>query len=233
MFTTSGIPAAPFSLSRGKAPGYSRFFMMAAHLSENLPLDDQKADLRKANASLRAKAAAAMPESAARLASHASALLGSLLQSHDVIVAGYWPIRSEIDPVPLLAVLVEAGCRTALPATPEPGKPLTFHHWQPGDPLIDGLYGTSEPASDAPICQPDCLLVPMLAFDDNFFRLGYGGGFYDRSLEAIRKIKPGVQAVGIAYDDQKVDQVPTGPHDARLDAVLTPSGLLLPPGEAR
>ncbi|MGC6484466.1 MAG: 5-formyltetrahydrofolate cyclo-ligase [Candidatus Puniceispirillales bacterium] len=205
--------------------------MTTASADENLSLDERKAALRKANSAIRARAAKAMPDSPARLARHADALKASLLPAEGLIVAGYWPIRSEIDPIPLLAALAGRGCRTALPATPEPGKPLVFHHWQPGDPLVGGLYGTSEPQADAPRCQPDCLLVPMLAFDDGFFRLGYGGGFYDRSLAAIRVDKPTVRAVGIAYDDQKVAAVPVGPHDARLDAVLTPSGVILPTGD--
>ena len=196
-------------------------------------LDLQKADLRKQNAAIRAAAAKKDPDSARHLAGHAPDLAALLLSddrhtSQDVIVAGYWPIRSEIDPVPLLAELSAMGYQTALPSTPQPGKPLVFHLWQPGEPLIDGLYGTSEPPASAPVCVPDCLLVPMLAFDDQFFRLGYGGGFYDRSLEAIRSNKPNVRAIGIAYQEQQVTAVPVGPHDARLDAVLTPGALILP-----
>ena len=191
-------------------------------------LDEQKSALRKKNAAIRAAAAKADPESATRLARHAAAFSTALLPAGDMIVAGYWPIKSEIDPVPLMAALADAGYQTALPSTPKPGEPLVFHLWQPGDALMDGLYGTSEPPQSAPVCQPDCLLVPMLAFDAGFFRLGYGGGFYDRSLEAIRKDKPDVIAVGIAYPEQEVASVPTGPHDARLDAILTPYGLLHP-----
>ena len=199
-----------------------------ADLISSSSLDEQKAALRKKNAAIRAAAAKADPESATRLARHAAAFGAALLPAGDMIIAGYWPIKSEIDPVPMMAALADAGYQTALPSTPKPGEPLVFHLWQLGDALVDGLYGTSEPPSSAPVCQPDCLLVPMLAFDAAFFRLGYGGGFYDRSLQAIRKNKPGVIAVGIAYAEQEVASVPTGPHDARLDAVLTPDGLLQP-----
>ena len=106
-----------------------------------------------------------------------------------MIVAGYWPIKSEIDPVPLMAALADAGYQTALPSTPKPGEPLVFHLWQPG--MLLWMVFTARRAAVIGTGLPaDCLLVPMLAFDAAFFRLGYGGGFYDRSLESIRKDKP-------------------------------------------
>ena len=190
-------------------------------------LDARKAALRRESAALRAAAAKADPESAPRLAYHGAALKDAGLFGEGSIIAGYWPIRSEIDPVPLLAVLAAMGFKTALPATPRAGEPLVFHLWACGEPLIDGLYGTSEPPASAPQCRPDGLLVPLLAFDSQFFRLGYGGGFYDRSLASLRCDKPDIRAVGIAYRDQQVEDLPKGPHDARLDAVLTPDGLIL------
>ena len=197
-----------------------------------LRLDARKAALRREAAALRAAAAKADPESAARLASHGAALRDARLFGEaniiaEYIIAGYWPIRSEIDPIPLLEVLAAMGFKTALPATPRAGEPLVFHLWESGDALIDGLYGTSEPLATAPQCQPDGLLVPLLAFDSRFFRLGYGGGFYDRSLAVLRRDKPHMRAVGIAYRDQQVEDIPTGSHDARLDAVLTPDGLIV------
>jgi 5-formyltetrahydrofolate cyclo-ligase len=144
-------------------------------------------------------------------------------------VAGYWPIRDELDPRPLMAALAENGLMTALPTTPMAGKPLIFRHWQEGKPLIAGLYGTSEPPPEAPICTPKLLLIPMLAFDDKGFRLGYGGGFYDRSLASLRQNGAEIHALGLAYDSQRVAAIPTGPHDARLDGVLTVTGLYLMP----
>jgi 5-formyltetrahydrofolate cyclo-ligase len=206
--------------------------MNSPSLDGSPSLDENKAALRKQNALIRAKAAAAAPESATDLARHADTLKSALLPREGMIVAGYWPIRSEIDPTPLLGELAQRGYQTALPATPQPDEALVFYLWQPGEALVDGPYGTSEPASTAPQCEPDCLLVPMLAFDDAFYRLGYGGGFYDRSLTVIRKSKPDASAVGIAYPEQKVERIPIGPHDARLDAVLTPHGLMRPQGEA-
>ncbi|PDH63819.1 MAG: 5-formyltetrahydrofolate cyclo-ligase [SAR116 cluster bacterium MED-G04] len=188
-------------------------------------LDAAKAALRKDQGRIRAAARDASPDAAETLAGHAQALIERLPVTADAIIAGYWPIRSELTPLPLMAALVARGMRTALPATPQPGQPLVFHHWQEGDALIEGLYGTSEPPSTAPLCVPDVLLVPMLAFDRLGYRLGYGGGFYDRTLAAIRPEKPLVRAVGIAYAEQQVDAVPVGDHDASLDAILTPSGL--------
>ena len=187
-------------------------------------LGDEKASLRKALSAIR-KEASLDVEAAHHLAQLAPELMDMFRPEAGAIVAGYWPIRTELDPRPLMQQLAAAGLTTALPATPQPGKPLIFHLWQEGDPVIEGLYGTSEPAPEAPRCEPDILLVPMLAFDNAGYRLGYGGGFYDRSLAALRAINPAVRAVGIAFGAQRIDLVPRGEHDARLDAVLTPEGV--------
>ncbi|XDZ66231.1 5-formyltetrahydrofolate cyclo-ligase [Alphaproteobacteria bacterium LSUCC0684] len=194
---------------------------------ETTSLEDQKAALRKTMSGIRKEAALDL-NAAGELAEFATALLEIFKPQPDSIVAGYWPIRTELDPRPLMQKLAMAGLVTSLPATPEPGKPLNFHLWREGDPVIDGLYGTSEPGPDSPQCAPDILLVPMLAFDDDCFRLGYGGGFYDRSLAVLRQHKQEVRAVGIAFASQRVQHVPRGEHDARLDAVLTPEGFVLP-----
>ena len=187
-------------------------------------LGDEKASLRKALSAIR-KEASLDVEAAHHLAQLAPELMDMFRPEAGAIVAGYWPIRTELDPRPLMQQLAAAGLTTALPATPQPGKPLIFNLWQEGDPVIEGLYGTSEPAPEAPRCEPDILLVPMLAFDNAGYRLGYGGGFYDRSLAALRAINPAVRAVGIAFGAQRIDLVPRGEHDARLDAVLTPEGV--------
>jgi len=187
-------------------------------------LGDEKASLRKALSAIR-KEASLDVEAAHHLAQLAPELMDMFRPEAGAIAAGYWPIRTELDPRPLMQQLAAAGLTTALPATPQPGKPLIFHLWQEGDPVIEGLYGTSEPAPEAPRCEPDILLVPMLAFDNAGYRLGYGGGFYDRSLAVLRAINPAVRAVGIAFGAQRIDLVPRGEHDARLDAVLTPEGV--------
>lgn len=135
-------------------------------------------------------------------------------------VAGYWPMRDEIDPRPLLEALHAAGATCCLPEVVGRGAPLAFRRWAPGDPLEDGGFGTSVPAADAPAATPGKLLVPLLAFDRRGYRLGYGAGYYDRTLAALRAAGP-VLAVGLAYAAQAIDAVPHDGHDARLDWVVT------------
>ena len=189
-----------------------------------MTLENSKTALRKKQAATRASAAKSEPNADEMLASFAEQLVESLTLEKDMIVSGYYPIRSELSPLLLMEALKTLGLKTALPATPKAGKPLIFHLWQSGDALIEGAYGTSEPTKSATEVTPDCLLVPLLAFDKAGRRLGYGGGFYDRSITEIRSTKPKTKAVGIAYSAQEVDQVPTDTHDTPLDAVLTEQG---------
>jgi len=136
------------------------------------------------------------------------------------IVSGFIPYKSEITTVPLMNRLRTAGWQTALPIVIAPELPLLFRAWSPGDPLTPGVWDIPIPLETAPEVLPDVLLVPMLAFDRRGYRLGYGGGFYDRTLEKLRLIKK-VVAIGMAYHAQMVDEVPIGPHDAPLDYVMT------------
>jgi 5-formyltetrahydrofolate cyclo-ligase len=129
-------------------------------------------------------------------------------------------MRGEIDVLPVLSVLAERGQVTALPAVVDRKAPLVFRRWVPGDALEDGLYGTRHPLAEAEAVRPVLLLVPLLAFDRKGVRLGYGGGFYDRTLAALRAVGP-VVAVGVAYAGQEVDALPAEPHDERLDWVVT------------
>jgi 5-formyltetrahydrofolate cyclo-ligase len=138
-------------------------------------------------------------------------------------VSGFAAIRDEINPAQLLAWLHEEGFMLALPVMVGKGLPLVMRAWSPGDALAAAAWGIAEPLDDKPEVFPDVVLVPLLAFDAHGTRLGYGGGFYDRTLAKLRKIKP-VTAVGVAYDEQKVDAVPTEVYDQALDWVLTPSG---------
>ena len=144
-------------------------------------------------------------------------------------MAAYLPIRSELSPLPLVAALTARGVVTAMPVTPEPENPLSFHQWALGDLLVDGPYKTRQPSADAPAVIPSLILAPMLAFDAACWRLGYGGGFYDRTLGGLRAAGRSVMAVGIAYAGQKVDHVPVGPYDMALDGVLTPSEMIHAP----
>ncbi len=132
-------------------------------------------------------------------------------------IAGYWPIRGEIDPRPLLLAL---GRPIALPVTGPRGTALTFRLWQPGDALTAGPFGLSEPAGSP--AEPDVLLVPLLAYDARGNRLGYGGGYYDRTIAAT-----GALAIGAAYAGQEVAAVPVGPDDRPLAGVVTEAGLRL------
>ncbi|QCO01760.1 5-formyltetrahydrofolate cyclo-ligase [Azospirillum argentinense] len=140
-------------------------------------------------------------------------------------VAGYWPLGSELDVRPLLlhlrtGGLKTGGCSIALPVSGPRGQALIFRDWDPALPLAAGRYGIQEPGADRPEVVPAVLLVPMLAFDRSGHRLGYGAGYYDRTLDALRAIRP-VLAVGMAFAAQEMDAVPCGAHDERLDWILT------------
>ena len=141
------------------------------------------------------------------------------------IVAGYSPIRSEIDPVPLMRTLAAPGAQLALPAIMAGDQPLKFRVWSPGDRLQRGRLGILEPSAGAKEVIPDILLVPLAAFDRAGHRIGYGAGHYDRTLEQLRKLKA-ITAVGIAAAVQEVEAVPALSHDAALDYVLTETQVL-------
>jgi 5-formyltetrahydrofolate cyclo-ligase len=136
------------------------------------------------------------------------------------VVSGFWPIKDEIDIKPLLAELATSGCRLALPVVQGRGKPLLFRAWLPGDSLEAGVFGTLQPRADRELLEPDALIVPLLACDEEGWRLGYGGGFYDRTLAGIRARRR-VTAVGVGYAGQLVAAVPHGQDDQRLDWLLT------------
>ncbi|MDQ8726739.1 5-formyltetrahydrofolate cyclo-ligase [Bradyrhizobium sp. LHD-71] len=136
------------------------------------------------------------------------------------IVAGYSPIRSECDPVPLMRSLAANGAALALPIVHANEKSLTFAEWRQGERLIVGPYGILQPRVEAISLEPDIILVPLAAFDRRCRRIGYGVGYYDRTLSILRKQRP-VIAVGIAFAAQEVETVPTGEHDEHLDLVLT------------
>lgn len=142
-----------------------------------------------------------------------------------VVISGFSAIRDEIDPGPLLARLAGEGHRVALPVMQGKGRPLKFRAWSPGDAMGSAQWGIAEPLPDKPEVYPDVVLVPLLAFDADGYRLGYGGGFYDRSLQNLRAKKP-IIAVGIGYDELGIDAVPHLDYDERLDWVLTPLGPL-------
>ena len=136
------------------------------------------------------------------------------------IVAGFMPMKSEINPLPLLRALAGAGARLALPVVAGQGKPLIMRAWAFGEPLAAGVWGIREPEAAAPEVAPDILIVPLLAFDRAGQRVGYGAGYYDRTIAALRAKQP-VLAIGLAFAAQEIAAVPATPHDAPLDLVLT------------
>jgi 5-formyltetrahydrofolate cyclo-ligase len=136
------------------------------------------------------------------------------------IVSGFVPIKSEIDALPLMQKLASAGARLALPVVAGRGKPLIMRACKPGEPLRKGGWGISEPSADAPEVVPDILIVPLLAFDRRGHRIGYGAGYYDMTIAALRARKP-IVAAGIAFAAQEIAAVPDTPRDVRLDLVLT------------
>jgi 5-formyltetrahydrofolate cyclo-ligase len=136
------------------------------------------------------------------------------------IVGGYHALPDEADPALLLERLVELGSHIAYPRVVGKGLPLEFHRVPDGEVLAPGVFGIHEPLDIWPRAVPTLLLLPLLAFDPRGYRLGYGGGFYDRTLELLR-----VPAIGIAYAGQEIASLPQEPHDRRLDMVLTEQGI--------
>ncbi len=135
-------------------------------------------------------------------------------------VSGFWPMTEELDVRPLMIELHNQGCRLALPVVVAKKQPLVFRAWRPGDPLEPGVFGTLHPAPTCEVVEPDALIVPLLAVDPEGWRLGYGGGFYDRTLERLRGRK-NVTALGVGFNHQLLPDVPHGPDDQRLDWLLT------------
>ena len=178
-------------------------------------------DLNEAKRAARERALAARvgwdPAVGAKLAGH---VLREMPPPAGAVVSGFWPMGQEIDIRPLLYALHDCGHPIVLPETPKRGNPLIFRSWRPGDVLVAERFGTMRPAGE--VRTPDFLLVPLLAFDRRGQRLGYGAGYYDRTLAGL----PGRYRLGIAYAAQELDAVPAGPCDVRLDAVATEQGMI-------
>ncbi|MDA8230275.1 MAG: 5-formyltetrahydrofolate cyclo-ligase [Magnetospirillum sp.] len=194
-------------------------------LPERPDLPAAKSALRAAAADLRRRARRALgaEEGGRRLALLAERLAGPWPPG--TVVAGYWPMGDEIDPVPLMTRLAALGFALALPAVAGHGRPLIFRRWRPGGDLAPGLHGTNHPPETAEPVVPRVVLVPLLAFDRWGRRLGYGGGYYDRTLEGLRADAQ-VDAIGLAFSAQQVPLVPHDGHDQHLDRVATEMGLM-------
>jgi 5-formyltetrahydrofolate cyclo-ligase len=192
-----------------------------------LPSDDPAAAKRRCRAAA-AEARARAQAAAGDAAGPKLAAIGlGFLELEPATVSGFKPFADEIDVLPLMARLAAEGWRTALPVVAGRAKPLVFRAWAPGEPTVAGAWSIPVPPEGASEVQPDVLLVPMLAFDRAGFRLGYGGGFYDRTLLALRATKP-IVAVGVAFAGQEMAEVPREAHDEPLDWILTEHGASRP-----
>ncbi|MFC3695090.1 5-formyltetrahydrofolate cyclo-ligase [Chenggangzhangella methanolivorans] len=183
----------------------------------------RKAVVRKA--ALAARAAIGEAERAA--AGRAIAALGGEIVADErpACVSLFFPVKGEIDMLPLARKLSAAGVPLCLPVIVAKGEPLVFRRWRPGDVLEDRPFGLKEPPDSAAEVEPDLLFAPLSAFDRQGGRIGYGGGFYDRTLEKLRA-KGAALAIGVAFAAQEVEDVPVAEHDQRIDFVLTENGIL-------
>jgi 5-formyltetrahydrofolate cyclo-ligase len=180
-------------------------------------ISDQKAELR--NATL-AKRDAMPPDQRQRAAEAIAPRPFPLAIAPGSIVSGFMPLKSEINPLPLMKRLAEAGARLALPAIAGRGKPLIMRAYAFGDEFARGQWGIREPKPEQPEVFPDVLIVPLACFDRAGHRIGYGAGYYDMTIHRLRAMKP-VTAVGVAFAMQEVAKVPATDRDERLDLVLT------------
>ncbi len=186
-------------------------------------LKDQKAALRKEATSHRLGLHAALAEKATL--SLLSLPFPAQPSPDFNCVSGFYPYGSEIDTRQLLGKLAGEGWTTALPIVVAKAQPLIFRRWLAGEPLELGAMKISVPLASAPLIEPDVLLVPLLAFDKAGYRLGYGGGFYDATLAALRAKKT-IIAIGVAYAGQEVEHVPREAYDMKLDYVMTELGIV-------
>lgn len=163
----------------------------------------------------------------ARRSEHLEARLDSFRQEHPAVmqgvIAAYSPFRAEFNPLPLLARWLQdhAGLKVVLPVVRSPQQPLHFRSWQPGVPMERGSYGIEIPAT-GPWLQPDLLLVPLNAFDNQGYRLGYGSGYYDRTLASLQ---PRPLTLGLGFELGRVASIQPASHDIPLDAILTERSL--------
>ena len=176
------------------------------------------------------KAAARQAAFGRRKEAHGAGLVGRaghlsqvLAGYRGVPLAGYMPIRTEISPLPAMEEAAAHG-PVGVPVITGAGQPLKFSEWAPGCAMRDGPFGAQIPEIDR-FFEPEILIVPLVAFDRRGGRLGYGGGFYDRTLEQLRA-KRATLAIGFAYAAQEADSLPLEPTDQALDMIVTEQGVL-------
>jgi 5-formyltetrahydrofolate cyclo-ligase len=180
-----------------------------------------KSKLRVVMRARRRQLALAYPDAAERAADH---LPLELLPAF-ACFSGYHALGSELDPSPLIRRLAQTGAMFALPVADAADAPLIFRAWDSRDTPAPDLFGVPAPPASASILHPDLIICPLLAFDRAGARLGQGGGHYDRTIAALRALKP-VFVLGLAYSCQEVEAIAAEPHDQRLDAILTESGYM-------
>ena len=197
------------------APHFALFLLRL--MAHSPSVEDAKAAIRREALARRDALAADMRAAAAQAI---AARPFPVAAPPGAIVSGFMPMKSEINPIPLMRKLADAGVQLALPAVAGRGKPLTMRAFRLGETLASGVWGIREPKPDAPEVLPDIVIVPLLAFDRSGHRIGYGAGYYDMTLAALRARKT-IVAAGIAFAAQEIESVPKTPRDARLDLVLT------------
>lgn len=178
-------------------------------------------DLAGLKAEARKAAFAARKEAFARGQGQAAGILADFLAGHgEKVLAGYMPMRTEIDPLPAMAAHQGP---VGVPVILGPGQALKFREWTPGCAMQEGAFKAFIPVEGAWV-EPEVVIVPLVAFDGRGYRLGYGGGFYDRTLEGLRLKRPTI-AVGFAFDAQEMNEVPIEETDQKLDFIVTESGV--------
>ncbi len=165
------------------------------------------------------------PDVTRKAAANAQKHLLDFISANDAVVACYLPVRSEIDMRDAFAVLAERGHALCLPVVAGNDEPLLFRRWRTGEALEQGKFGIAVPSVSSDALIPDIVIVPLVAFDASGHRLGYGAGYYDRTLHQLRKFG-NVQAIGAAYASQQVEHIVAEAHDAVLDAVVTEKGVM-------
>ncbi len=221
--------------SRGRCPtaAVARTFPFTARYGASLLDAPDKTSLRAAALAARA----AIPDGTAEAFGQRLARLGPRLargavgDAPDAVVAPYWAIGHEVPTRSLMAALHEAGFVVALPVTGHTGSALTFRRWTPETVTVPGRMAIPEPSTEAPALTPDVLFVPLAAFDRRGHRVGYGAGFYDRTLAALRSAGD-VTAIGVAYAAQEALFIPSDDHDEPLDLIVTETDTLVMADEA-
>ena len=182
----------------------------------SVSIDEQKKAFRTQAKATRLEAFHQVPEAGEQIAQQ----LLSLAFSTGANISAFWPLAEELDTLPLLHALHEQGHQMLLPIMLGAGKPLEFGSWQPGDTLKAAAFKTLEPSDDKDRLAPNIMLCPLLAFDRRGFRMGYGGGFYDRSIAQLQE-QGDLLTIGIAFAAQEVEAIPIGEYDMPLDMIVT------------